>query len=622
MEFSIIFFSRGENPQAQNIYDFTIQVSQFADANEFSGIWVPERHFQPLGCIYPNPAVMCAALAQNTQNIRLRSGSVVVALHNPLRIAEEWAMVDCLSQGRAEISAAFGWHPNDFSFYPEKYPNRHEETFRGLAKVQKLWRGESITVKNGQGDNIDVRTYPTPVQKELPIWITAAKNPQTFRRAGEIGAHVLTHMLALSVDEMAKNIALYRQALQKNGHDVAKSKVAVLLPAFIATEEKVQRVARKPLCDYIKGNMGFIADLAITRGQSFDIDKMSPAQQDEWMEIIYERISQERALFGPAQKCMQFLQQLCDIGVNEIACQVDFGLDLNTVLENLPWLNELRISAKNLHPNLQTPSQKTINVQDDSPSFDSQKIKDGCLHSISHEEFYHKMGTSNITHGTSIRGIQSVYYNESELIADVNLSQAQDALLNTVLWENCFVSLLAVVEDNTHIFPRGVQKIEKVSALQNSLWCHGVYIKKSNSLHMDMHVYDKQHKLIATIKKLQVDLIKTSDSVEKTDPVHSQLLAQMNHAPDQNSFLCKYLQAKIATTIELDTQQVEVQTPLTDFGVDSIIAIELCNHIEAELGVHVTLVQILRGITIEQLSNYILSSSSKSDDEEMEDIVI
>lgn len=623
MDFSIIFFSRGENLQAHNIYDFTLQVSQFADENDFTAVWIPERHFQPLGCIYPNPAVMCAALAQQTHNVRLRSGSVVVALHNPLRIAEEWAMVDRLSQGRVEISTAFGWHPDDFSFYPERYPNRHEETFSGLATVQKLWRGESITVKNGLGNNIDVRTYPTPVQKELPVWITAAKNPQTFRRAGELGANVLTHMLALSVDEMAKNIALYHEALQQNGHDITKSKIAVLLPAFIAAEDEVQKVARQPLCDYIKGNLGFVSDLSITRGQSFDINKMSPSEQDEWMEIIYERISQERALFGPTQKCLRLLQQLSDIGVTEIACQVDFGLDLDSVMKNLPQLNELRILAKNLHSDVQSIPQYTAKkAQDNLPSFCPQRIKENCAHDLTHQQFYTKMMQTNITHGTSIRGIQSIFYNDHEIIVDINLPQSQDILLHTVLWENCFISLLAISDQASHMFPRSVQKIKKIATLENSLWCHCSYEKKSHTVHANIKVYSKSNKLLAEITQLQVDFTEQSAIKTQKSQVNTQLLDQLCNATNASEFLNEYLQKTTAKMIALDIEQIDTQTPLTDFGVDSIIAIEFCNHIESQLGVHVTLVQILRGITIAQLSEYILSFSNKDDGEEMEEIVI
>ena len=209
IEFGLIFFSSSEAPFSGDKYRLVLESGRFADRHGFSSIWIPERHFTKDGWLYPNPAVLQAALARETQHIHLRAGSVVMPLHNPLRVAEEWAMVDNLSGGRVGISFASGWHPNDFALLPENYANRNEAMYRGIQTVQKLWRGETIQVKGGDGNLIDIRTYPTPIQPELPIWITAAGNPKTFMGAGEMGAHVLTHMFNQSVEELAEKIRQY-----------------------------------------------------------------------------------------------------------------------------------------------------------------------------------------------------------------------------------------------------------------------------------------------------------------------------------------------------------------------------------------------------------------------------
>ena len=73
---------------------------------------------------YPNPSVTSAALAMVTERIALRAGSVVAPLHHPLRIAEEWSVVDNLSAGRVGLSLASGWNPVDFALRPEAYADR------------------------------------------------------------------------------------------------------------------------------------------------------------------------------------------------------------------------------------------------------------------------------------------------------------------------------------------------------------------------------------------------------------------------------------------------------------------------------------------------------------------
>ena len=144
MQFGLIFFSSREATDHTDKYRLLIESAKFADRHGFSSVWIPERHFTKDGWLYPNPAVLHAALARETERISLRAGSVVMPLHDAIRVAEEWAVVDNLSDGRVEISFASGWHPNDFVFFPEKYTNRHEEMYHGIQIVQKLWQGEQM----------------------------------------------------------------------------------------------------------------------------------------------------------------------------------------------------------------------------------------------------------------------------------------------------------------------------------------------------------------------------------------------------------------------------------------------------------------------------------------------
>ena len=86
-----------------------------------------------------------------TKRIAIRAGSVVLPLQNPLRVAEEWAMIDNLSHGRVAIAAASGWHVNCFVLSPDTYKNRYEDMYEKIAVIQKLWRGEKVSLANGAG---------------------------------------------------------------------------------------------------------------------------------------------------------------------------------------------------------------------------------------------------------------------------------------------------------------------------------------------------------------------------------------------------------------------------------------------------------------------------------------
>ena len=347
LRFGVMFFNGTEARDGSDSYRLLLEVARFADAHGFSSVWLPERHFTGFGSLYPNPATIHAALARETRHVRLMAGSVVLPLHNPLRVAEEWAVVDNLSGGRVGMSFASGWNPDDFALNPGVYASRRDELFRGVDLVRRLWRGETVTATSGTGAEIDVRTFPTPVQRELPLWVTAAANPETFTRAGAAGAHLLTHLLDHDVDELAGKIALYRRARAEHGHDPEAGQVTVMLHTFLGTTiDGVHAKVRGPYTQYLKDNIHLLKGLAANRGSGADVDSLSPADLDGFVSFLYGRFFSTRALLGTVDSCAPLVERLAAIGVDEIACLLDFGPSTDDVLEQMPRLAELAATVR------------------------------------------------------------------------------------------------------------------------------------------------------------------------------------------------------------------------------------------------------------------------------------
>ena len=140
--FSLLFFASQPAEFQRGKFDLFRESTQFADRHGFEAVWIPERHFHAFGGIFPNPALAGVVLAETTERILIRAGSVVMPLHHPIRVAEEWAVVDNLSNGRVDVSFAVGWNPNDFAIAPQAYADRTQRTFEGIERVQRLWRGD------------------------------------------------------------------------------------------------------------------------------------------------------------------------------------------------------------------------------------------------------------------------------------------------------------------------------------------------------------------------------------------------------------------------------------------------------------------------------------------------
>ena len=187
MDFSLFYFAADAGERTRDRYRLLLEGAKFADTHGFAAVWTPERHFHAFGGLYPNPAVTSAAVAAVTERVEIRAGSVVLPLHNPIRVAEEWSVVDNLSNGRVGLSFASGWHANDFVLAPENFDDRRELMAAGIETIRALWRGESVPARSGDGRDIEVAMFPPPVQREPPIWITAGGSPATFEMAGRDG---------------------------------------------------------------------------------------------------------------------------------------------------------------------------------------------------------------------------------------------------------------------------------------------------------------------------------------------------------------------------------------------------------------------------------------------------
>jgi len=340
LDFSLFYFA-SEDTAAAGAYRLLLEAAKFADQNDFTAIWTPERHFHAFGGLFPNPSITSAALAMITRNLQIRAGSVVLPLHDPIRVAEEWAAVDQLSNGRVGISVASGWHDRDFVFAPANYAGRKQIMQDQLATVRALWRGESVQRLNGSGQEVSVSIFPRPVQPELPVWITSGGDPQTFRLAGELGANLLTHLLGQSIDGLATKIQLYRDAYRQAGHP-GEGHVTLMLHTFVGSSDaQVEQAVRTPLCNYLKSSVDLMKQVVKGLGEEFASSALSPEDLASLIDHAFHRYYASSGLFGTPESCLEIVRKLQRIGVDEAACLVDFGIAPETVLANLPHLREL-----------------------------------------------------------------------------------------------------------------------------------------------------------------------------------------------------------------------------------------------------------------------------------------
>jgi natural product biosynthesis luciferase-like monooxygenase protein len=344
MDLSLFYFAEDSGDRTAGRYELLLTGARFADAHGLAAVWTPERHFHRFGGLYPNPAVTGAAVAAVTERVGIRAGSVVAPLHHPLRIAEEWSVVDNLSGGRAGVSFASGWHAVDFALRPENYRDRRQLVFDYVDQVRRLWRGETIAATDGLGNPARLGVFPPPVQPELPVWVTSAGGVETFRNAGRIGAGVLTHLLGQDLDQLAAKIAEYRAAVAASqGPDGWPGHVVLMVHTYLGEDpDRVRAQVRGPLGGYLRSSLGLLLGSQVDGARRVDPSRLSESDVDFLVGRAFDRYVTDNGLLGTVGGARRTLARFRELGVDEVACLIDFGLPPAAVLDGLERLAQLR----------------------------------------------------------------------------------------------------------------------------------------------------------------------------------------------------------------------------------------------------------------------------------------
>jgi natural product biosynthesis luciferase-like monooxygenase protein len=330
-------------PRPADSYERIVETARFADEHGFSSLWIPERHFHSFGGLFPNPSVLAAALARETSRIRLNAGSVVLPLHDPVRVAEEWSVVDNLSGGRVGIGCATGWHAQDFALHPDRFTDRKEIGLAHLDDVRTLWAGGTLRRATGDGAETDVRIHPAPVQDMPPMFLATSGRRDSYEEAARRDLGIVTNLMNQTVAELAENIAAYREARVKHGLDPDAGRVTVLLHTYLGDDHATARAqALEPMSRYLRSSLQMRSAAGALGAGPQDVATARDEDLDHLFRRAYDRYCDERALIGTVDTCSPVVDALREAGVDEIAALVDFGMPADLTRSGLDRLDTLR----------------------------------------------------------------------------------------------------------------------------------------------------------------------------------------------------------------------------------------------------------------------------------------
>lgn len=160
------------------LYDAALDMAQWADEQGFDAIQISEHHGSDDGYL-PSPMVLAAAMAARTQRIRLRMALIILPFHDPLRVAEDLAVLDIISHGRLEVVVGAGYVPEEFAMFGVELKDRGQLMESKIQALKQAWTGQPFTYEGRPA-----RVTPTPVQKpHPPLWMGGSSKPAAHRAA-------------------------------------------------------------------------------------------------------------------------------------------------------------------------------------------------------------------------------------------------------------------------------------------------------------------------------------------------------------------------------------------------------------------------------------------------------
>jgi probable LLM family oxidoreductase len=236
-----------------------VEQIEYADQIGLDVFGVGEHHRKEF--LDSAPAIILASAAARTKRIRLTSAVAVLSAADPVRVFQEFATLDLLSQGRAEMVVGRGSFIEAFPLFGlrlEDYDSLFKEKLDLLLKIRDnehvYWSGKYRPTLNGQG------VYPRPLQNPLPIWIGVGGTPESFVRAGSLGLPLMVAIIGGETHRFRPLIDLYREAGRRAGHSPHQLKVGVHSLGYVAESTK------EAVDDFFPGYANTMTEIGKERG--------------------------------------------------------------------------------------------------------------------------------------------------------------------------------------------------------------------------------------------------------------------------------------------------------------------------------------------------------------------
>lgn len=304
-----------EFTEAQRYHDIVAQI-ELGDALGYDTVWLGELHFSRSFSILADPLMVLAAAAQRTKRIRLGTAVTLLPLHNPVKIAEEAAIADILSDGRIEFGVGRGTAPVHYAGYDVPMEQSRERFDEALDFILAAWTNEQFSYSGKYFHVENLKLAPRPVQQPHPPVRIAANSPDTFPFAARRQFPIFATPLINPPDKLKEGLAVYRSTY--------KGDCALAFPVHVADSRAQARAdCEKGLMRFLREAAERLRPLAAGDIKSFEAFQQVLARIDR---ISFDDMDRDMGVFGEPAYCIDRVRQLNEeYGIDEFICYFNQG---------------------------------------------------------------------------------------------------------------------------------------------------------------------------------------------------------------------------------------------------------------------------------------------------------
>jgi alkanesulfonate monooxygenase SsuD/methylene tetrahydromethanopterin reductase-like flavin-dependent oxidoreductase (luciferase family) len=305
--------------EQQRYRDILAQI-ELGDTLGFDTAWLGELHFSRAFSISANPLMILAAAAQRTSRVRLGTAVTLLPLHNPVKIAEEAATADILSNGRLEFGVGRGTAPLHYSGYGIPQEESRERFDEALDFILAAWTSERFSFAGKHYRAQDLTVVPRPLQSPHPPVRIAANSPDTFPMAGRRRFPIFATPLINPPDKLKAGLAVYRETLPGG----ATGDTALAFPVHVTTSRAAAREECEPgLLRFLREAAERLRPLGETDIKSFEAFRQVLARIEQ---VKYDDLDREMGVFGDPDFCVERVQALRrEYAMDEFICYFNQG---------------------------------------------------------------------------------------------------------------------------------------------------------------------------------------------------------------------------------------------------------------------------------------------------------